>query len=220
MPDRIWVADWNGRADVASSYVRSDGWARTAGCTSTAAGTTRPTAACGSTSTPTGSTSAAARRRPRSPGTAVARRRTTTAATPPAAVGDRGALVRTVQCLLRGRGAYTGTVDGVYDAGLGAAVRRYRTGRGLPAGTSTTPATWVALLSQGDTPLVKAGSASVAVRQVQRALNAADGAGLTVTGVFDPRTTAAVKRYQGDHRRARTGVVTPALWRLLQSGTR
>ena len=26
MPDRIWIADWNGRADVASSYVRRDGW--------------------------------------------------------------------------------------------------------------------------------------------------------------------------------------------------
>ena len=60
-------------------------------------------------------------------------------------------------------------MDGVYDAGLGAAVRRYRVGRGLPAGTSVDPGAWVALLSQGDTPLIKYGSASVAVRQVQRA---------------------------------------------------
>ena len=220
MPDRIWVADWNGRADVASSYVRRDGWARhrrvhqyrgphveTHGGVRIDIDTDWLDLGRGSTPPP----------EPRHCGGAASYnygRYPTRASRRPRRAGAH------VQCLLRGRGAYTGTVDGVYDAGLGAAVRRYRTGRGLPAGTSTTPATWVALLSQGDTPLVKAGSASVAVRQVQRALNAADGAGLTVTGVFDPRTTAAVKRYQGERRRARTGVVTPALWRLLQSGTR
>ena len=220
MPDRIWVADWNGRADVASSYVRRDGWTphrrvhqyrgghdETHGGVRINIDTNWLDLGRGSTPPP----------EPRHCGGAASYNY---GRYPTRAVGDRGALVRTVQCLLRGRGAYTGTVDGVYDAGLGSAVRRYRVGRGLPAGTSTTPATWVALLSQGDTPLSKAGSASVAVRQVQRALNAADGAGLTVTGVFDARTTAAVKRYQGDHHRARTGVVTPALWRLLQSGTR
>lgn len=26
MPDQIWIADWNGRADTASSYIRKDGW--------------------------------------------------------------------------------------------------------------------------------------------------------------------------------------------------
>ena len=26
MPDQLWVADWNGRADTASTYLRSDGW--------------------------------------------------------------------------------------------------------------------------------------------------------------------------------------------------
>ena len=26
MPDQLWIADWNGRADVTSAYVRSDGW--------------------------------------------------------------------------------------------------------------------------------------------------------------------------------------------------
>jgi peptidoglycan hydrolase-like protein with peptidoglycan-binding domain len=138
---------------------------------------------------------------------------------PTRTVGQSGALVRTVQCLLRGKGVYDGAVDGVYDAGLGAAVRRYRTSRGLPAGTATTQATWVALLSQGDTPVLKRGSASTAVRRVQRALVAADGAHLTVTGVFDATTTTAVQRYQGAHGVARTGVVNPATWRRLTSGT-
>lgn len=26
MPDMLWIADWNGKADVSSTYVRSDGW--------------------------------------------------------------------------------------------------------------------------------------------------------------------------------------------------
>ncbi|MDQ6686624.1 MAG: DUF1906 domain-containing protein, partial [Actinomycetota bacterium] len=26
LPDRVWIADWNGRANTSSAYVRSDGW--------------------------------------------------------------------------------------------------------------------------------------------------------------------------------------------------
>ncbi len=26
MPDQVWIADWNGRADTSSTYVRPDGW--------------------------------------------------------------------------------------------------------------------------------------------------------------------------------------------------
>ena len=70
---------------------------------------------------------------------------------------------------------------------------------------------------------MKYGSASVAVRRLQRALNAADAAGLTVTGVFEGRTTAAVKSYQRGHGLAQTGVVTdgplePAVRRPLLIG--
>ncbi len=75
------------------------------------------------------------------------------------------------------------------------------------------------MLSQGTTPLLKYGAASDAVRRLQRALNAADGAGLAVTGVFEARTTAAVKRYQKDHALPQTGVVTPAVWTRLLAGT-
>ncbi len=66
------------------------------------------------------------------------------------------------------------------------------------------------------TPLLKFGAASSAVRRLQRGLNAADAAGLPVTGVFEAGTTAAVKRYQRDHGLAQTGVVTTALWSKLQ----
>ncbi len=26
MPDQIWIADWNGKANTTSSYIRSTGW--------------------------------------------------------------------------------------------------------------------------------------------------------------------------------------------------
>ena len=79
---------------------------------------------------------------------------------------------------------------------------------------------WTALLARGRQPLMKYGSASHAVRRLQRALNAADQAGLKVTGVFEARTTAAVKRYQADHNVASTGVVLENAWNLLAAGTR
>jgi peptidoglycan hydrolase-like protein with peptidoglycan-binding domain len=121
--------------------------------------------------------------------------------------------------MLRLRGFFTGTIDGVYDTALGEAVRRYRVSRGLSSITVTGPAAWVAMLSQGTGPLVKYGAASLAVRRLQRALNAADAAGLPITGVFAGQTNAAVKRYQSDHGLPATGVVTTAMWNLLFAGT-
>ncbi len=26
LPDQVWIADWNGKANTSSSYIRSDGW--------------------------------------------------------------------------------------------------------------------------------------------------------------------------------------------------
>ena len=49
-------------------------------------------------------------------------------------IGAHRRVVKTIQCLLTGRKLYTGTVDGIYDAELGSAVRRYRVSRGLPVG--------------------------------------------------------------------------------------
>jgi peptidoglycan hydrolase-like protein with peptidoglycan-binding domain len=79
---------------------------------------------------------------------------------------------------------------------------------------------WTALLGRGGKPLMKYGVASQAVRRLQRALNAADRAGLLVTGVFEAETTEAVKRYQADHGLAPTGVVLEDMWLLLKAGRR
>ncbi len=219
MPDRVWIADWNGRADVSSSYVRSSGWTphrrvhQYRGGHDETYGGVRIN--IDTNWVDLGRGSRVGRERAHCGGAAsydyghYGTRR----------VGDRGALVRTLQCLLTGRRLYSGRVDGVYDAALGAAVSRYRTSRGIPADTTAGPRTWVALLSQGSAPLSKVGSASVAVRRLQRGLNAADRAGLRVTGVFGSATTAAVRAYQGEHHMVRTGVAGSGVWRRLLAGT-
>ncbi len=218
MPDQVWIADWNGRADTASRYVRSSGWTPhrrvhqyRGGHDETYGGVTIN---IDTNWLDVGRGSWVAREPAHCGGAASYNHRRY----PTRSVGSRGALVRTVQCLMRARNAYAGAVDGVYDAGLGNAVRGYRVRRGLSAGTATTRATWMTMLSQGGRPVLKRGSASAAVRRVQRALNAADAAGLAVSGVFDARTTGAVRRYQRAHGLPGTGVVTRSVWRRLHAG--
>jgi hypothetical protein len=219
MPDQLWIADWNGRADVSSSYLRADGWMPhkrvhqyRGGHNETYGGVTIN---IDSNWVDLGRGSTLARE-PGHCGGSVSYNYPSYGTLRP---GSSGALVKTVQCLLKNKGRYPYKVDGVYDAGVGAAVSRYRTSRGLAAGTATTASTWVALLSQGSAPLQKVGSASTAVRRLQRALNAADAAGLPVTGVFEARTMAAVKNYQRYHGMSQTGVVTTTLWSKLLAGT-
>jgi hypothetical protein len=219
LPDQVWIADWNGRADVYSSYVRSSGWMPhrrvhqyRGGHDETYNGVTIN---IDNNWLDLGRGSYAGLE-PRHCGGAA---RYNFATYGPRALGDSGVLVKTAQCLLKNKGLYAGAVDGLYDAEVGSAVRRFRVSRGLASSTSLTRPAWVALLSEGAVPLQKYGAAGPTVRRLQRALNAADGAGLSVTGVFAAGTMAAVKRYQGDHGMRRTGVAGPGVWSRLTHGT-
>ena len=218
MPDRIWIGDWNGRRNTSSSYIRKDGWRPgrrvhqyIGGHNETYGGVTinidTNWMSLGHGSVP-----------PREPAHCGGAARYNFGRYVSQVLGDRGPLVRTVQCLLRNNGRYDGPIDGVYDAELARAVSSYKVSRRLPAGPSTTRSTWVTLLSDGSSPLVKYGSASVAVRRLQRALNAADEAGLRVTGFFNQPTTNALKRYQRSRGRTGTGVANGYVWRPLHAG--
>jgi peptidoglycan hydrolase-like protein with peptidoglycan-binding domain len=220
MPDQVWIADWNGRADTSSSYIRADGWMphrrvhQFRGGHNETHGGVRINIDTNWVDLGSGSTA------PREPAHCGGAASFNYGSYATLGIGARGAQVRTLQCLLLGKRVYSGPVHGVYDAKLAAAVQSYRVARGLPASTTATDGTWVALLAHGSTtPVAKIGSASTAVRRVQRALNAADSAGLAVTGVFDARTTAAVRRYQGEHGLSPNGVVATATWRRLLAGT-
>jgi peptidoglycan hydrolase-like protein with peptidoglycan-binding domain len=216
-PDYLWIAEWNGRDTVRSDYIGEQRWwphrrvhqyrgghdERHGGARlnvdsnfmSTGRGTVagRPDPSCGV--------------------------RISFSSYPRLERGERGDKVRAAQCLLRQRDTYDGKVDGRFDRATAHAVRRFqRQHDGLPTSGELGARTWTSLLSQGPRPLVKFGSGGDAVRRLQRSLNAAVKADLEVDGVFATRELRAVKHYQRETGRSRTGVVTAATWHLLNGG--
>ena len=134
--------------------------------------------------------------------------------------GARNGQVKAAQCLLKKQRVYRGRVHGRYDVATVRAVRSYQ--RGLP-GRATgriTAATWTALLADGTDNLVKRGSVGDPVRRIQRSLTAALGRRVAVTGVFNARTATAVTRYQRTRSLPATGVVDRATWAQLEAGRR
>jgi hypothetical protein len=217
LPDRIWIADWNGRADVASSYIRSDGWLPgrrmhqyRGGHRETWGGVTIN---IDSNWIDLGRGSVPRSRPVHCGGVRIGFRGYSFLGR-----GATGAHVKAAQCLLRERGFGSGAIDGSYDAAVVAAVRAFRASRGFADRPFVSKALWVALHSAGPAPLVKYGAFGDTVRRLQRALNAHGDYRLNPTGTFAGTTAAAVKAYQRAVGVPRTGVVTPALWRRLQAG--
>jgi hypothetical protein len=217
LPDRIWIGDWNGRADTASSYLRSDGWLPggrmhqyRGGHPETWGGVTINV---DSNWIDLGRGSRPWTRPEHCGGVRVGFR-----GYPLIDQGSAGPRVKAAQCLLLEQGFRSGRIDGRYDARVVAAVRAYRAAHGFADRSYVSTRLWVALHAAGPRPLVKFGAARDGVRRVQRALNAQGGYRLAVTGTFEAETTAAVKAYQRAVGVPQTGVVTPALWRRLQAG--
>lgn len=225
LPDQIWIAHYAGREDcrltwgtTSSEYVSDDGWQGN-----------RMRQFCGSHTETYGGVGVSIdsnfldfgkgdepKGSPRKCGTTVDLPRY-----PALSRGDRGDKVKALQCFLRKAGAYHGRVHGRYHRGTATAVKRFQHGHDTLAVTgAANRKTWVALLAKGSDPVLKYGSRSTAVRRLQRALNAAEGSRLEVTGYFDRRTQREVKAYQGGRGLTRTGVVTSAEWDQLQLGRR
>ncbi len=217
MPDQVWIADWNGRADVTSSYVRSSGWMPHARVhqyrgphRETHGGVTID---IDSNFLDLGRGSVAPR------ATRPCGVRINFPDYPFLRVGSTGDRVRAAQCLLTFGGWYQGEITGVYDDALARAARSYRSSLGLRRAGTINNRVWTALVVRGrGNPLMKYGAGSQQVRRLQRGLNAADGARLGVSGVFEASTTAAVRSYQADHQLPVTGVVTDQIWKLLRAG--
>jgi peptidoglycan hydrolase-like protein with peptidoglycan-binding domain len=135
--------------------------------------------------------------------------------------GDSGLKVKALQCLLRQKGVYGGSLNGRYDLATARAVLRFQKRHTSLTDTGvTTRSTWMVLLSAGSPTFSKVGSGSNTVRRLQRALNAAAAEELTISGVFDRRTESAVKRYQMSRDLPPTGVMTSTTWAPLQQGLR
>jgi hypothetical protein len=134
--------------------------------------------------------------------------------------GARHAQVAAAQCLLKQRGLHPTRVDGHFDRATARSVRAFQRRVDLRPSGRLNAATWTSLLAQGATPLVKIGSASRAVLRLQRSLTAALDRTVATSGVFRAGTTRAVRQYQRARGLDPTGVATKAVWRELRSGRR
>jgi hypothetical protein len=221
MPDRIWIARWDGAANTSTSYLPNNGWLPgrrvkqyegghdeswggvriniDRDFLSLGRGSYAPTQNC--------------------PGTDLDQESWPTLS--PANASQHRAIVSALQCMLQRRGYYKGTIDGHYSTATIAAVHRWKAAHGFGTndGGRITRLVWVAFLSAGAKPVLKVGSAGVDVRRLQRALDAAYPLRrLPVTGVYNSATKAVVTTYERDRGMKQTGIVINGVWNLLQKG--
>ena len=220
MPDRIWLARWDGVANTSSSYIREDGWRpggrvkQYKGGHDETWGGVRINIDSNFLDLGKGSVAAAETHcggvdvdllnyTMLRPGTTATLR------------------VQALQCLLKERGKYAGKVNGTYGQTTIDAVRAWQKSHGFAVSDTWTRENWMSLVTAGPGRVLKFGSAGSDVRRVQRALNAADKkTRLEISGVFEGATDKALRAYQGRVGLTVSGVANPATWKALRSGKR
>lgn len=217
LPDRIWIARWDGIANTSTTYIGEDGWRPggrmkqyKGGHNETWGGVTINIDSnyldLGAGSQPTPDSHCG--------GIKIAYWKypalTTTAA--------KGTRVKVLQCLLTEQGLYAGPISGAYDEATVAAAGAWQTKNKFATSSTFSTAHWTSLLAGGATPVLKVGSTGDAVHRLQRALNAAGSGRLQSSGLFDANTEAAVRLYQARLSMPATGVVNPTTWKKLLKG--
>jgi peptidoglycan hydrolase-like protein with peptidoglycan-binding domain len=235
LPDQIWIADWNGRADVSSTFIRPDGWAGRrihqyqGGHKETWGGVTinidrkyldlrgnAQTTTSPTTTTPTSTTAASKLADPRCTSSSISR--TSYRYTAP---GRRSSLYVPLQCLLKQQGLYQRSVTGRWGGSTTRAVKAWQARVHHRSQRAFTRADWTSLLAAGNSRTVlKAGMRNADVIRVQRALNAAGAPGLRVTGRYNRATRTAVGAYQRRVGIRSTRVVAQLTWAALMKGRR
>ena len=231
LPDQIWIARWDGQANTSTTYIAEDGWAgnrikqfqgghdETWGgvkinidrnyldLTGTTTIGTPPTAPPGVTlcnGIPVDLADYRKISRPK-----------------PGRTAPDPALVSALKCLLKDRGVYQGRLKGTWTDRLTTAVHKWQDRKGFKRSTTFSRRAWMTLLAAGPTPTLQVGAGGEKVRRVQRALNAASRSyKLSISGVLDAPTQAALRAWQIDAGLAATGTVSTADWGALQSGKR
>ena len=217
LPDRIWIARWDGAANTSTTYIPEDGW-RPGGRMKQYLGGHNETwggvtinidsnfidLGAGSQPRPEG----------RCPGTrlgfwkypalspAVREVHARQGAAVPA--HRAGHLLRSGQRLVRRR----------HDR----RARAWQAARKFTPSNTFEKRHWTALLAAGARTTVKRGSVDESVHRLQRALNAAGAGRFRATGVFDAKTEAAVRTYQSRLKIGVSGVATRQTWNKLQQG--
>jgi peptidoglycan hydrolase-like protein with peptidoglycan-binding domain len=218
LPDQIWIARWDGRANTSTSYISEKGW-RPGG---------RMKQYVGGHNETWGRVTINIDRDFLSLGTPAAAPETHCGGVgvdftdyPRVKAGSDAGLVKALQCLLTEQKVYAGKVNGVYNAKTTAAANAWQKAHDLAVRPSFGRRAWMSLVVAGPQPVLKFGSTGPAVRSVQRALNAAGpGADLPVSGVFAEATDQALRAWQIATRRTSSGVVNAGTWAALAAGTR
>ncbi|WP_280528220.1 peptidoglycan-binding domain-containing protein [Actinoplanes ianthinogenes] len=118
----------------------------------------------------------------------------------------------TLQYLLQAHG-HTVTVDGVFGAQTGDAVRAYQRAKGIPDNGIVCAETWQALIMD-----VRPGARGNAVRGVQHEFRQRRGSGADPDGVYGPVTESAVRAFQSEAGLIVDGVVGRKTWQALVCG--
>jgi peptidoglycan hydrolase-like protein with peptidoglycan-binding domain len=224
LPDQIWVARWDGRADTETSYLRSDGWRPHARVKQYQGGHDETWGGVriniDRNFLDVGRGSFAPKERhcdgvrvgyPDYPAVRPATRTTVPSAR----------AVRALQCLLTEQGVYHRAINGHYNARTLRATNSWQRAHGDTVSQVWSRQNWMTLLAAGDRPVAKIGSAGPAVRRVQRALNAwSKGVTIRANGVFDRGTDAALRRWQRKVGVKVTGVAGSQSWSALAAGRR
>jgi hypothetical protein len=218
LPDRIWIARWDGKANTSTSYIRSDGW-RPGG---------RMKQYLGGHNETWGGVTINIDRNFLDLGKPGARAESHCGGVdvdltdyPRAGDGSDPVLVKALQCLLTEQKAYAGKLTGRFNPKTLKAVQAWQQSHDLPVRGYLNRRAWMTLLATGPQPVLKFGSTGPAVRRVQRALNAAThGTSLDVSGVFNSKTDVALREWQHATGLSAQGVVNPQSWHHLTTGSR
>jgi len=220
LPDRIWIARWDGVANTRTDYIRNDGWLPGGRMKQYRGGHTET---WGGVSINIDSNWLDLGKGSHAPavkhcGGVAVDYRNYAAIEPGTTLAGR---VTALQCLLKEAGAYRGRVNGSYNDRTRAAAARWQTDHGYAASTTWGRPHWMGLTAAGPRPVLKLGSAGEPVRRVQRALNAATAGGaVKVSGVFNRATGSALKKWQDRVGHGRTGIVVGKTWKALRQGRR
>ena len=141
--------------------------------------------------------------------------------------GSKGEAVKTLQRNLNAAIGAGLSVDGSFGPACYEAVKKFQSRYGLSVDGIAGPATQKKLAavitsnssssSGSSSSVLKTGSKGEAVKTLQRNLNAAIGAGLSVDGSFGPSTSRAVKNFQSKYGLTADGIAGPATQRKLAS---
>ncbi|WP_110181203.1 glycoside hydrolase domain-containing protein [Nocardioides solisilvae] len=217
LPQRIWIARWDGIANTSTTYIGEDGW-RPGGRVKQYRGGHNETWG-GVTINIDSNYLELGRGSVADPEARCGGLRTTYARYPMLKPKQANAQrVRVLQCTLTEQGHYAHRVSGRYNKRTRAAARAFQAAHGLTPSPKFRKRHWVVLHAVGDTPVLKVGSAGAAVFRLQRALNAAGAGRLAGTGVYDLATEAAVKAYQAKRGLPQSGIASTATWKQLQAG--